>query len=1214
MAQNYLSYTSRDFESIKADLVNAIPNLTDIWTSREESDPGMVLITLMSALGDNLSFNMDQQSLEFYGKTFTQRKSAARVLDLIGYKLHWYKSATLEVTVYNNHPTHKLFLMFNPASSTNTQRLSSSHIATAPSYFLLNPDETAQNWDVNTNIEIPAGGSKTLTAVQGTLTSVSFDASAIDINNRYYISNTKIDQNHLWLKDSANFKWYQVDNINNLTETAPRFEFGVDEYNLPYIELVPYWRSLYGEIHTFTLYYLITRGSSGNVAANVLNQITSISNYSPNATRGIKPKDVLVVHGANTTPNTNTLNQPGADPQTAKEAYYDSRNYIGVYNTLVTLQDFEKYMLRLNLISAAKAVDGQYAKEYNALIPDEEAYNRIYPINYADNTFILTDSVSTYPVIPYTGTDVSTVDKVEATLVYENTDPNIPDTWFKGDLHTYTSEKLTAIDELGAVSMGSLKFKHNGTVGDIKAGILPAEDHSAGTKLVHFLIHFENIPTDTSKIKNLKLVLEEPGYESHATDLLPAVFEDKKIPTSNYYKELFEHYTDKSSDFSHKFMSCNIEVETYSSGKYYLKCIYELDDSAKDLEPISIYLDQIEIKDKNTPDAKDILNGLGEFCVGSVKAELHTTTINNSEFIFNLTEPTEQNSNYIIHEYYNRSTMEWTTVDSDIIVLPISRIDGTGIENKTFYFRKASPDFKPYNLQMHMVAGDFLIASPTQSTYAYATETPITVETTEDGKPQGYISYQLGDAIVGADEDSLLSQTDFDSVRLFNTEISYGPVRKFPFFIDGQIHLKAPVRPAEANLILSRVYAALQTYFNTYNLTMGEKITFNNVIAVIRSADERIDYFDAGANNEHGSLFIYPTTADYNPNDYDPFTEVYGKYGVNINPKYFNELSLQHYEDLLQANNSIIYWGDTMSRHLSIAADSISEKSTPLTAGISAILSYDKNKAGVITPDPDVVNLYEYNIIKNAVVDTEHKLVTTNIPKNVAIRKYKNFQTPKSGSANYMYYVEIPLGNTEIADETVYANSPAFRFTLNDEAGTSRLFGWNASLGSFAILDEVGATIIPEVGKSQSFTSSYFTIERTDTKLIITVTDPIVDVSTNTLVYYLAEAKPETHVDFFNSSWQESNVFNNIRGIGLSTEENVQDFSCLYETLTTTDHIWGREALEFDSYFNLKSVGCDYTTVYDKFNNGFVAAIRSKETITSKPSAEVVSNYAAWVE
>lgn len=93
MANGILKYTSRDYDSIKSDLIDSISSLTDLWTSRNDGDPGIVLVKLMSALGDMLSYNFDKQALEYYGPTVTQRKNAAKLFELIGYHMHWYRSA-----------------------------------------------------------------------------------------------------------------------------------------------------------------------------------------------------------------------------------------------------------------------------------------------------------------------------------------------------------------------------------------------------------------------------------------------------------------------------------------------------------------------------------------------------------------------------------------------------------------------------------------------------------------------------------------------------------------------------------------------------------------------------------------------------------------------------------------------------------------------------------------------------------------------------------------------------------------------------------------------------------------------------------------------------------------------------------------------------------------------------------------------------------------
>ena len=104
-----LKYTSKDYNSIFDDLMNIIPSLTDKWTNTEDGDPGVVLVKLMSALGDMLSYNMDKQALEYYSPTVTQRKNASKLFNLIGYKMHWYQSATNTITVTNQYQIEEHF-------------------------------------------------------------------------------------------------------------------------------------------------------------------------------------------------------------------------------------------------------------------------------------------------------------------------------------------------------------------------------------------------------------------------------------------------------------------------------------------------------------------------------------------------------------------------------------------------------------------------------------------------------------------------------------------------------------------------------------------------------------------------------------------------------------------------------------------------------------------------------------------------------------------------------------------------------------------------------------------------------------------------------------------------------------------------------------------------------------------------------------------------
>ena len=105
----YLSYTSRDYKSIYDELVKSIPNLTKIWNPDLVTDPGVVLIKLISMVGDMLSYNLDKKALEAFPRTVKERDNARQLFKLLGYKMGWWKSAKVNVS-FTNSNSFKVFL------------------------------------------------------------------------------------------------------------------------------------------------------------------------------------------------------------------------------------------------------------------------------------------------------------------------------------------------------------------------------------------------------------------------------------------------------------------------------------------------------------------------------------------------------------------------------------------------------------------------------------------------------------------------------------------------------------------------------------------------------------------------------------------------------------------------------------------------------------------------------------------------------------------------------------------------------------------------------------------------------------------------------------------------------------------------------------------------------------------------------------------------
>ena len=512
MANSILKYTSRDYDSIKTDLISAISALTSTWTSREESDPGIVLVKLMAALGDMESFNFDKQALEYYAPTVTQRKNASKLFALVGYKMHWYKAAQTTVTLTNlaTMPEYIYYckraldiqeaidsgdtsiddsfvdvfydycLRYDHSATDNTnltiavppvinsngtevplprsmivQGKTRMFISLQDVYMILhgddpesvksdpnflahvnafiygngdthsanalevygfwkkdnviglhtyisdkdlsidiypreygaipyslipttvNPGTVINSASYNPTIELFPYEEKKLTAIQGSLRSVSFKGTQLK-NNCYYVPDSSLDETYMFLSYTTveNGIMSQtpvfIDKTDNLlTETKFNnsngttklyFQFAVDEFDYPYIELSSYWSDqLNADSVTFTFYYFKTLGAYGNITTNYLSRLSIASATNLSVTNLANTDYVVSADG-------NYLCRPGKNPQTAQDAYIDSINYIMTYDTLVTIYDFTRFAKRQEGVTNAFACDGQYAKDLNKKI------------------------------------------------------------------------------------------------------------------------------------------------------------------------------------------------------------------------------------------------------------------------------------------------------------------------------------------------------------------------------------------------------------------------------------------------------------------------------------------------------------------------------------------------------------------------------------------------------------------------------------------------------------------------------------------------------------------------------------------------------------------------------------------------------------------------------------------------------------------------------
>lgn len=87
MGRASISYSNKDYESLRQELLARVPQLTDRWTDFNESDLGVVLLELFCGVGDMLAYYLDAQAAEAYLPTARQRQNVINLCKLIGYRL-----------------------------------------------------------------------------------------------------------------------------------------------------------------------------------------------------------------------------------------------------------------------------------------------------------------------------------------------------------------------------------------------------------------------------------------------------------------------------------------------------------------------------------------------------------------------------------------------------------------------------------------------------------------------------------------------------------------------------------------------------------------------------------------------------------------------------------------------------------------------------------------------------------------------------------------------------------------------------------------------------------------------------------------------------------------------------------------------------------------------------------------------------------------------
>ena len=383
--ENYLSnlsYINKDFESIWDEILETVPKLTNKWKPNEanESDPLVVLLKELAIIADKLNYNIDKNILELFPATLTQERSAYNVYESLGYSPDWYVSATTNITLtYNGMVGDSLPTSIDGVTVNTTT-------VTLPQFTTLSNDDQTTTYVTLAPVNIYVGivSNYTVPTIEGTINDFEINGSTqitsanLDSQNRLYFTENNIAQNGIFISYDPDFTsysyidendsstndttaWLRVDNLNQYMAGSRVYKLGIDAVtNNVYIQ----FPDDIGNLIQNGIYikYILSSGEEGNVGrGDITLFLNDINLEIPYTDTGDGTAATII--NSNITINNTQATQNGSDPLDIDEMRSQFNKIVGVFDTLVSLRDYENYIYEYeystgdNIVSNIKVSD-----------------------------------------------------------------------------------------------------------------------------------------------------------------------------------------------------------------------------------------------------------------------------------------------------------------------------------------------------------------------------------------------------------------------------------------------------------------------------------------------------------------------------------------------------------------------------------------------------------------------------------------------------------------------------------------------------------------------------------------------------------------------------------------------------------------------------------------------------------------------------------------
>lgn len=367
------SFTNKDFQTIYPEILNIAKSLSSRWdpSVSNESDPGIVLLKVLAFIADKNNYNIDKNVLENFMPSATQEASMRKLCDMMGYNIHYYKSATTTVS----------FTYTGTKDSAGKEQLVEGDYFEFPKLetTITDTDNTLTYTLIDHNITIHEKNvAVSGTFIEGTKSTINVGDSTIiqlsnlDDNNRIYFPEIMVAENGIFIEGgittTKNNDWTLVSNLNSYNLNSKIFKFGFDSVqNLPYIEFPSDIANLIGS--GLTINYIVSKGELGNIKPKTLNTLITPTTLETNK------KVLITLKSTNLNISNFSAATDGSNPESINSAYNGFKKTVGTYNNLVTCRDYANAIYNMyniitnkDLVSNIQVTDRRTDYNYSDVI------------------------------------------------------------------------------------------------------------------------------------------------------------------------------------------------------------------------------------------------------------------------------------------------------------------------------------------------------------------------------------------------------------------------------------------------------------------------------------------------------------------------------------------------------------------------------------------------------------------------------------------------------------------------------------------------------------------------------------------------------------------------------------------------------------------------------------------------------------------------------